>query len=155
MRECVPKTKCWLVSVWFTGDPEHLTLVINLCVSHINEVAFLWFHISFVVALHLSDRDQGCQRDPWHPLSRTHDQKVWKQAGVWSNKQSATVSQVDDHLCMGKRYPHWMHRCLFCVSFTKKTPKKSHMKNTWLWGKTPGVNALWGAARWAEGSLSA
>lgn len=38
------------------------------------------------------------------------------------------------------------------VSATKK--KKSH-DHAWLWGKTPGVNALWGAARWAEESLSA
>lgn len=40
--------------------------------------------------------------------------------------------------------------CLFVSVWAKK----SHVR-AWLWGKMPGVNALWGAARWAEGSLSA
>lgn len=39
--ECVPKMKCRHISVLITADPEHLTLVINLYVSHINKVAFL------------------------------------------------------------------------------------------------------------------
>lgn len=156
LRECVPKMKCQLISVWITADGEHLTLVNNVYVSHVSNVALLLFPPSLCGFTFIWQKS-GLSTASLTSPHCTHDQKVWKQAGVlslyivvyWFTSTLITFVRGRD-----ARIACIHHCCLFLCQFQQKKKKKSHNR-AWFWGKTPGVYALCGAARWAEGNLSA
>lgn len=122
--EWVPKMKCRLISVWITADPEHLTLVIKLCVSHINKVAFLWLRSSFCGFTFIwqkSELSQGSLTSPQlHPWSES-----MKTGGSFVFISNRPLFRVCDSPLYGKEMPALP--ASIKVVFLCQFQQKSHM----------------------------